>query len=446
MSHRRCFYIGLCTLLALSALSPTAIADAIVKTDGSRLEGRVISEDANAVTFETQSGGITMKQKIARAKIRSIEREVREGPGYCAIPLIGGIGEEVTFEAFESALKAARAARPRFVVLVIDSPGGTIQDMVRIVKLIDAHRDVEFVAYIQGKAFSAAAIIAMACPRIYVAPGATMGAAVPYQAGPEGVPRAIEAKIQSAILAQMRAAARVGGHDELWARAMTEMDLTLAVASHDAGEPVLTTSIDEPGVRVIKRADGILSMTATEAVAYGFAAGTADDAATVGRAMGLAAWHVADERPWFVMANKAQAVKAERQRDAHRLDRVSAHGAYLLRMYPEVRDIDAKLKTLIDESNAAVAAIDRLKAAYETELAAMRAEYDAAAKRLTGSRDAAHHVAKLKDTFRARAKELHQRYDTEITANQATYTRVTPQIQQLTARRTEITSAAPAID
>src|SRR5687768_15317904 len=161
--------VGLCALVA-TLFSASVRADTIVKTNGSRLDGRVIAEDANTVTFEIHSGGMTMRQKIARATIRSIDRQVREGPGYCALPLVGTVGDEVTAEAFEAALKAARASRPKYVVLVIDSPGGSVQDMARIVQLIDAHRDVEFVAYVHGDALSAAAIIALACPKIYLSP------------------------------------------------------------------------------------------------------------------------------------------------------------------------------------------------------------------------------------------------------------------------------------
>src|SRR5258706_5612654 len=70
-------------------------ADTLEKTNGQKLEGRVLAETADVVSFEVNSGGISFTQKIPRAQIRSIQKEVREGPGYCAIPLVGDIGGEV---------------------------------------------------------------------------------------------------------------------------------------------------------------------------------------------------------------------------------------------------------------------------------------------------------------------------------------------------------------
>ena len=52
----------MCAIVALACSS--VCGDELVKTDGSRLSGRVIAEDANVVTFEMQSGGMTMRQKI----------------------------------------------------------------------------------------------------------------------------------------------------------------------------------------------------------------------------------------------------------------------------------------------------------------------------------------------------------------------------------------------
>src|SRR6185503_11580035 len=81
-----------------------ARADTLEKTSGQRLDGRVIAETTDTVTFEVVSGGITFTQKVPRAQIKSLQREIRLGPGYCAIPLIGEVGIEITAKEFKAAL------------------------------------------------------------------------------------------------------------------------------------------------------------------------------------------------------------------------------------------------------------------------------------------------------------------------------------------------------
>src|SRR5688572_13142075 len=110
-----------CFLATLSLAAP-AFADQIVKTDGKRLDGRVVAETKDFVTFETTAGGMTMRQKIARAQIKSIDRPVRDGPGYCPLPIVGVIGEDVMARDVEAGIREARRTNPKYVVLVIDSP------------------------------------------------------------------------------------------------------------------------------------------------------------------------------------------------------------------------------------------------------------------------------------------------------------------------------------
>src|SRR5436305_1678449 len=84
------------------------------------------SESPTHVTFESDSGGITLRMRVARAQIRSIERQVVEGTGYCVIPLCGAIGDQVTAAALKAALAEARRAGAEYVILQIDSPGGSV--------------------------------------------------------------------------------------------------------------------------------------------------------------------------------------------------------------------------------------------------------------------------------------------------------------------------------
>src|SRR6476660_2955871 len=153
-------------VLVFVCFSPV-FADSLEKTNGQKLEGRVIGETADNVTFEVNSGGITFSMRIPRGQIRKLEREVREGPGYCAIPLIGEVGVEITAKTLGRALDEARRYKPQYIILVIDSNGGLVGERDKVVDVLRDNQDLKIIAYVK-KAYSAAAVIALACQQIYI--------------------------------------------------------------------------------------------------------------------------------------------------------------------------------------------------------------------------------------------------------------------------------------
>src|SRR5215211_614309 len=124
--------IGWSCVVFLFAVAATARADVLVKADGSTLKGKVVAEQKDSVTFESYSGGITLRQKFNRSQVKEIRREVKEGPGYCPLPIVGVIGEDVLARDVDAGIAEARRTGPKYVVLVIDSPGGSIGEMVKI--------------------------------------------------------------------------------------------------------------------------------------------------------------------------------------------------------------------------------------------------------------------------------------------------------------------------
>jgi len=93
-------------------------------------------------------------------------------------------------EAFENALIKSSNKGPLFIVVEIDSPGGRVdlcKDMCDTIEGID---NCLVVAYISGGkyggAYSAAAAVALACDKIYMADNTAIGAATPYVLGQGG--------------------------------------------------------------------------------------------------------------------------------------------------------------------------------------------------------------------------------------------------------------------
>lgn len=93
------------------------------------------------------------------------------------------LSETVTKIICESITKGANSG-PRFILIKIDNPGGRGEYMKEICSTITNTTNCPVIAYISGGPFggahSAAAAIALACDKIYIAPTASMSAIGPF--------------------------------------------------------------------------------------------------------------------------------------------------------------------------------------------------------------------------------------------------------------------------
>jgi len=148
--------------------------------------------------------------------------------------------------ALDEAAEMSAAA----VVLDINTPGGRVDAAEDIVDAI-RNAKVPVYAFVNPRAFSAGAMIALAARSIYMRPGAVIGAATPVSAQGE---KASE-KIVSAMRSEFRALAEERGLDPRIAEGMVD------------------ETIDIPG---IKPAGQLLSLSTNEAIQLGFARGEAE--------------------------------------------------------------------------------------------------------------------------------------------------------------------------
>ncbi len=138
-----------------------------------------------------------------------------EGPIY-RIPVTGVV--ELGLAPFISrSLAEAEEAGAAAAVLDIDTPGGRVDAAEQIADALEDAR-IPVYAYVNRRALSAGALIALATDRIYMRPGSTIGAATPVTG--EG-DRASE-KIVSAMRSQFRALAEARGLDPHVAEAMVD--------------------------------------------------------------------------------------------------------------------------------------------------------------------------------------------------------------------------------
>lgn len=357
-----------------STATDLAAADTLTRTNGQTLTGRLIAEDKDAVVFEVQLGGMSMRQRVPRAQVAKLVREVREGPGYCPIPLTGEIGREVTAEALKRALDQARKGKPQYVVLVIDSLGGSVAEKEKIIDLIRRTRDVKFIAHVK-EAISAAAVVALACERIYVTEDGRIGATVAVQVQRDGSVKVMEEKFQSAVRATDRAAAAHGGHSDLWVRAMSEAGLELGVVTRD-GKPRLVELAAYPHADVVKRRGQVLTLTGAEAARWGLAQGTSSDVAGIRDGLGLAAWHKTDDQPWHIMASaakQAQRLRGVADRLRERMPELTTVNSHLSRAQGHVIAAEIVLKELTRKRDAELAALAHM---YQNRIAQARSRLE----------------------------------------------------------------------
>ena len=145
-------------------------------------------------------------------------------------------------------LREAAAAGAAAVYLDIDTPGGRIDAAERIADAVGAST-VPVYAFVNPRAYSAGALIALSAKAIYMRPGAVLGAATPVDG--QGV-KASE-KMVSAMRGEFRALAEARGLDPRVAEAM--VDERVEVPGLDTPDELLTLSTNE-ALRVRLRQGG----------------------------------------------------------------------------------------------------------------------------------------------------------------------------------------------
>ncbi len=133
-------------------------------------------------------------------------------------------------------------------MLEINSNGGLVTAAQEIKTALLESR-VKTIAYVKGRALSAAALIAISCQKILMEPGSEMGAATPFQLMGDGV-RAAEEKFVSAFRAEFESAAEKNRRPTNLAGAMVDKN-------HD----------EIPGL--VKRGE-ILTLTTEKAANHGY--------------------------------------------------------------------------------------------------------------------------------------------------------------------------------
>jgi membrane-bound serine protease (ClpP class) len=133
-------------------------------------------------------------------------------------------------------VREAERDKADLIVFDINTLGGRLDAMIEIRDAIAGAR-VPTAAYVNPRAISAGALIALACRKIYMAPGATIGAATPVSGAGE---KASE-KVVSYARSEFRATAERNGRDPDIAAAMVDESIKISGLIEEGKLLTLTT-------------------------------------------------------------------------------------------------------------------------------------------------------------------------------------------------------------
>jgi len=153
-----------------------------------------------------------------------------------------------TAQFVRSRVERANRERPLALLFYIDTPGGAVTAMSRIVEDILNRAQVPTLAVVRN-AYSAGALIAMSAEQVAMLPGSAIGAATPIVITPVGI-APVDEKINSALRGEFRAVAEARGRDPRIAEGMVD------------------ARVEVPGIAT---SEELITLTAAQAVANGIA-------------------------------------------------------------------------------------------------------------------------------------------------------------------------------
>lgn len=188
---------------------------------------------------------------VAAPSAPAADATTNASPLVYTIPIRGPIEPALTY-VIRRGVSEADAAGAAAVVFVMDTPGGEVQSAEDIIDIVRRIR-VPTYTFVERNAFSAGALIALSTKRIYMAPGAVIGDALPIMmlplVGVQGMPPEIQEKMVAGVAVLARAAAEQGGHNPEVAEAMVRREMEFKI-----------------GDEVLKPAGRLLALTDREAL------------------------------------------------------------------------------------------------------------------------------------------------------------------------------------
>jgi hypothetical protein len=233
--------------------------------------------------------------------------------GYLELPLKGRLGEEITSAGVEKALQGARAAGIKNIVFSVDSSGGdqmVCRDLVNILRA--ANKDLTYYAVVQ-QATGTAVVFIVRPAKIFVRSGANLGGVrldtskieqeagvttdvvlsnIALNAGVQAKERGRPAEVIQAMIDPFEPV-------YAWKDAAGRADFGISLPPNTAKENILLEH----------KKGRVLTLTAEQAVALGFAQKYDGPVEGLGQVLGIAGWAAKGN----ALATMTEAAKSEKE-------------------------------------------------------------------------------------------------------------------------------------
>src|SRR5688572_12878576 len=147
------------------------------------------------------------------------------------IPIRENIASPLVY-LIRRAVKQAIEEKADLLVLDMKTNGGRLDTTEEIIAILSEFKG-DTVTFVNDRAFSAGAFIAVATKKIYMAPQSVIGAAAPIMVGPTGtaeaIPETVEIKTKSAVRGLIRGVAVKNGHNPDVLEAMIDRNKELTI-------------------------------------------------------------------------------------------------------------------------------------------------------------------------------------------------------------------------
>ena len=157
----------------------------------------------------------------------------------CVIPIKGVIDLGLS-KFVERSISEAEKENADFIVFVIDTFGGRLDAALEICSYIEKTKKTT-IAFIENRAWSAGALIALACQNIFMSPSSSIGSAEPRMIGIASSGEIKDEKIISALRAQFKSLAYKNNYPVNLALAMVDKDFEIKQVKIKDEIKILTT-------------------------------------------------------------------------------------------------------------------------------------------------------------------------------------------------------------
>lgn len=158
--------------------------------------------------------------------------------GPTAVIVLSGEVDDYQRDALFRRFDKARRAGSKNIILQLDTYGGLVTSGLDISRFLKRQNDLHVIAFVNDKAISAGAMIAVACNEIIMSPSSTLGDCAPIAVRDHEmvpVPAAERAKMESPVVKEFVDSAQRNGYDPLLLTSMVKVETVVYCVQDDRG-------------------------------------------------------------------------------------------------------------------------------------------------------------------------------------------------------------------